>query len=544
MDANGDGIGDLPGITGKLDYLNGTPHSLGVDAVWFSPFFVSPDHDFGYDIADYCAIDPRYGTLQDFDRLVEQAHRRGIRVMLDLVVNHTSREHPWFKESRSSRDNPRRDWYVWRDGRGPGNKPPNNWKTHFFGPAWTWDEVTGQYYLHSFLKEQPDLNWFNPAVREAVYGVIRFWLERGADGFRLDVAHAYCKDERLRDNPPFFCRDKLNERMPSRDRSPEVNLFYLLGLPSFQVKKYNQHHPETHRILKAFRKILDSYPAKTAIGEIDSEDASIVASYYGTGSDELQMNFYFDLTHCRWSAGAFRRCVERWERLLPASAWPAYTFSNHDVVRVISRYDRGERGDDRARLLALLLLTLRGTPFIYYGEEIGMKDPKLPKHMLKDPVGIKWYPFHRGRDGARTPMQWDGGRHAGFTAGEPWLPVGPEVEMRSVAAQERDPASLLNFYKQLIRLRRSLPALQEGSYGSVTAGVPGDCYLYTRQLNGRKLIVALNFSGGARKVVPAPAGSGYHILLSTDPRREAGTAADPLSLEPLEGCLLQLEGGS
>ena len=280
-DSNGDGIGDLPGIIEKLDYLNGTPDSLGIDAIWFNPFFVSPDKDHGYDVADYCDIDPRFGTLEDFDRLVEECHKRGIRVMLDLVVNHTSDRHPWFQQSRSSRDNPYRDWYIWRDGRDGGKRPPNNWKSHFSGPAWTWDEKTGQYYLHSFLKEQPDLNWFNPEVRKAIYQVVRFWLERGADGFRLDVAHAYCKDQQFRDNPPYHQRLKLKGTVPLRERSLEMVMLNILGAPKY-------HLPETHQILREIRNILNEYPAKTSIGEIQCDDPAVVASYYGQNNDELQ----------------------------------------------------------------------------------------------------------------------------------------------------------------------------------------------------------------------------------------------------------------
>ncbi len=543
MDSNGDGIGDLPGIISKLDYLNdGTPGSLGIDAIWFSPFYPSPDRDFGYDVADYCDIDPRYGTLADFDRLVEECHRRNIRVMLDLVVNHTSSEHPWFKESRSSRDNPKRDWYIWRDGRGPKNKPPNNWRNNFYGPAWTWDEQTGQYYLHSFLKDQPDLNWANPEVRQAIFKVIRFWLERGADGFRLDVAHHYYKDEQLRDNPPFYKREKRTGGMASRDRTLEINLYYTLGLPEFQVKKYNQHHPETHRILKEFRKILDQYPGSTSVGEVIGDSPETVAAYYGSGTDELHMNFYFDLMHCRWRAGAFRRCVELWEKTLPPEAWPAYTFSNHDVMRAISRYDRGGRGDARARLLALMLLTLRGTPFIYYGEEIGMKDPKFPRHLLQDPVGLKWYPFHRGRDGARTPMQWNDGHAGGFTSGRPWLPVGPELEKRNVATQEKDSASLLNFYKKLIWLRKEQSALQEGSYRSLTgAANPEEVFVYLRELAESKLAVALNFTTRPRPVNLAPEFTAARLLLSTDPSRGAEDTGAQLVLGPEEGVLLEVE---
>ncbi len=543
MDSNGDGIGDLSGIIGKLDYLNdGTSNSLGIDAIWFSPFFTSPDHDFGYDVADFCDIDPRYGTLADFDRLVKEARKRNIRVMLDLVVNHTSSEHPWFKESRSSRDNPKRDWYVWRDGREPGNKPPNNWRNNFYGPAWSYDEQSGQYYLHSFLKEQPDLNWYNPEVRQAIYDVIRFWLERGACGFRLDVAHHYCKDEQFRDNPPFYKKEKTIGGMASRDRTLELNLYHKLGLPEFQVKKYNQHHPETHSVLKEFRKIFDQYPGSTSVGEVMGETPQIVAAYYGSGSDELHMNFFFDLMHCRWNAGAFRRCVALWEKTLPKEAWPAYTFSNHDNVRAISRYDRGGAGDARARILALMLLTLRGTPFIYYGEEIGMKDPKFPKRLLQDPVGIKWFPFHRGRDGERTPMQWNSGPAGGFTTGEPWLPVGPELESRNAAAQKQNQSSLLNFYKKLIWLRKEQPALQEGSYRCLSAADGQDeIFVYLRELHGTRLAVALNFTTSPQQINLASEGASGRLLLSTDPSRGEEAVGTTIRLAPNEGILLLID---
>jgi alpha-glucosidase len=541
MDTMGNGIGDLQGIIDKLDYLNdGTANSLGINAIWFCPFFVSPDLDFGYDVADYCAIDSCYGTRQDFDRLLKEAHKRNIKIMLDLVLNHTSDEHEWFKESRSSRDNPKRDWYIWRDGREPRNRPPNNWKNNFFGSAWTWDDKTGQYYLHSFLKEQPDLNWFNPEVREAVYKVIRFWLDLGVDGFRLDVAHCYCQDEEFRDNPSVFHRLKRIRRGRFWDRPFVVSIFQMLELPELQDKIYSRHHPETHNILKEFRKILDEYPDKTSVGEVNSENPDIVASYYGEKNDELHMNFYFALAQCRWKAGAFRRSVERWERNLPASAWPAYTFSNHDIMRAISHYGRRGQENKRARLLAILLLTLRGTPFIYYGEEIGMKEAKLTRAALRDPVGLKWFPFYRGRDGARTPMQWTGGKNAGFTTAQPWLPVGPEVEMRNVAVQEKDPNSLLSFYKRTIHLRTSLPALQEGSYTSITAGVAKDCYFFMRELGDVRLLVALNFSNGRRKYDLASAAGGSSFLLSTDPHRKVGEVNGQLFLEPLEGCLLQM----
>jgi alpha-glucosidase len=542
-DSNGDGIGDLPGIISKLDYLNdGTPNSLGIDAIWFSPFFKSPQHDFGYDVADYCAIDPSYGSMDDFDRLVKEAHRRNIRIMLDLVMNHTSCEHPWFKESRSSRDNPKRDWYIWRDGKGLWNRPPNNWRTNFFGPAWEWDKQTNQYYLHLFLKEQPDVNWFNPDVKKAMFDMTRFWLDRGVDGFRLDVAHAYCKDEQLRSNPLFFKRKKIKHRLPWSDFSLPVKLYFAFGLPEFQVKKYTMHHPNTHRILKEFRQVLDAYSDKTSVGEVTSDDLSEILAYYGSGDDkELHMNFNFNLTFCRFSAGAFRRCVEKWDQLLPEEDWPAYALSNHDQVRAISRHDKKGQSDQRARVLAMMLLTLRGAPFIYYGEEIGMKNLKIPKNLLKDPVGIKWYPLPVGRDGERTPMQWSGETGGGFSSGKPWLPIGPEIEERNVVVQEKDPNSLLNFYKKIIWLRKKTPALQSGSFHSILDGVPKDCFVYRRELENQKLIVALNFSSRAQKVDLYSNKTSFDILISTDPERKRDSQAFPLALEPFEGCLLKMK---
>ncbi len=540
MDSNGDGIGDLAGIISRLDYLNdGTEKSLGIDAIWFSPFFTSPDRDYGYDVADYCDIDPRYGTLKDFDRLLEEAHQRKIWVMLDLVVNHTSDYHPWFLESRSSRDNPKRDWYIWKDGRGKGNRPPNNWRNNFFGRAWTFDPQTSQYYLHSFLKEQPDLNWENPSVREAVGDVIRFWLSRGVDGFRLDVAHIYCKDQQFRDNPSLLKGLNRVDGLAPSDRLPLANIMKRLSLPELQVRKYNQHLPETHSVLKEFRRIYDSFSAVTSVGEIVADDPELIASYYGKNNDELHMNFYFELLQCRWKAGAFRRCIELWEKTLPVGAWPAYTFSNHDVMRAISRYGHDAHTDKRARLLALLLLTLRGTPFIYYGEEIGMKEALLPKAKLRDPIGVRWYPLHRGRDGCRTPMQWRSSGGAGFSTAETWLPLGPEIEQRNAQVQQNAPHSLLNLYKQLIRLRKELPALFEGSYRSLIKGIPEDCYCFLRQAEDQTMVICLNFSSQQRQISLSDLGQ-PQLLFSTS-RDVAGAENRSVTLEPFEGGLYKLK---
>lgn len=532
MDANGDGIGDLRGIIDKLEYLNdGTPQSLGVDAIWFSPFFVSPQKDFGYDIANYCAIDPSYGTMEDFDELVQACHKRGIRVMLDLVVNHTSDQHPWFLESRSSKNNPKRDWYIWRDGK--GKRPPNNWRSLFSGSAWEWDEHTGQYYLHSFLKEQADLNWANPEVEEAIHGVIRFWLDRGVDGYRLDVAHAYCKDQQFRSNPPFWKRPPLDKQI-LQDKAFFDKTIARFGLPDFQDKKYNLHQPETHTILRGFRRVFNEYPGTTSIGEVDADFPETAVSYYGKG-DELHMNFEFNFLECPWAAGAFRRAVERWLSLLPAGCWPAWTLSNHDRVRAISRHGRNGAEDQQAKLLAMMLLTLPGTPFIYYGEEIGMKDPKLPKRLIQDPVGLKLWPLHKGRDSQRTPMHWDPSEKAGFTSGEPWLPVGPELDTRNVVVQSANPASLLSFWRNLIWLRKQKSALLEGTYRAVTENIPEDCYVYSRT-GQQKLLVCLNFSSKTRTI--ALPGKGIPAFTTHGIRSKKPVEA--LTLEPLEGCIVEL----
>lgn len=528
MDSTGNGLGDIRGIISRLDYLNdGTPNSLGVDAIWFSPFFPSPQKDFGYDVADYCNIAPEYGTLADFDDLIREAHKRGIRVMLDLVVNHTSDQHPWFLESRSAKDNPKRDWYIWRDGKGPKNAPPNNWRSIFSGSAWEWDEHTGQYYLHSFLREQADLNWTNPEVQEAIHQVIRFWLDRGADGYRLDVAHAYCKDQEFRDNPPFFKRPRPLDPRRLKYKNLYSRAIAALGLPDFQAKIFSQNRPETHDILKGFRKVLDEYPQSVSIGEVFADYPDMAASYYGS-NDELHMNFCFDFLESPFKAEAFRYAVEEWLKLLPPGAWPAWTLSNHDQVRAISRYGIKGREEEQAKLLAMLLLTLPGTPFIYYGEEIGMKDPKLPKHLIQDPVGKKLWPFHKGRDSQRTPMQWDSSPGAGFTAGVPWLPVGPELARRNVVAQAQESDSLLNFYRRLIWLRKEQPALLSGTYTSLNS--PGDCYIFTRETGEGKLLVALNFSTRPQQVSMKG-----EVLLST--HKELSHSR----LLPLEGRLVKLK---
>jgi alpha-glucosidase len=470
-DGDGDGVGDLRGIIAHLDYLNnGSPDSLGVDAIWLSPIYPSPAFDFGYDVSDYCAIDPLFGTLEDFDELVRQAHQRGIHIVMDLVLNHTSHLHPWFVESRAGRDNPKRGWYTWRDGRAPG-RPPNNWQSVFGSPAWTWDEATGQHYLHSFLAEQPDLNWRNPETRRAIFDVVRFWLDRGVDGFRLDVADRYYKDAHLRDNPP-----KPGLRAYDRQR-----------------RLYNIHQPETHQALQTLRQLLDEYPERMAVGEVEPERA---ASYYGNGSDELHLAFNFELLRCPWRARCFHQTIAAWEQALPPAAWPCWTLSNHDVTRHYSRYAAGPQTESRARVAAALLLTLRGTPFLYYGEEIGMSQGRIPRRQILDPPGRRYWPLYKGRDGARTPMQWDDSPHAGFSGGrpvEPWLPINPDYVQINAAAQHTDPGSLLNFYRRLIWLRRRSAALRHGHYRPLLAH-PTAALAFLRQTETQTVLVLLNFS--------------------------------------------------
>jgi alpha-glucosidase len=496
-DANGDGIGDLRGITARLDHLNGRDDSLGVDGIWISPFYRSPMADFGYDVADYCDVDPSFGTLADFDELVAQAHARGIRVIVDLVPNHTSDQHAWFKESRSSRTNQKRDWYVWADPK-PDGSPPNNWRSVFWKrqrEAWTLDPATGQYYHHSFLPEQPDLNWWNPEVRQAFDEILRFWLDRGVDGFRIDVAHRMARDPDLRDNPEYGLAD--GEYL--RDWTPET-------------APRDQDWPEVHEILRGFRKILDAYDARMAIGEVFLLDPSRLVRYYGEHEDELHLAFNFSFLRAPWSAAAFREEVETFERLLPAGAWPDYTLNNHDNPRSVSRYAPDgdlDRGRKRARLAALMLLTLRGTPFLYAGEEIGMADGPVPPARVVDVAG---------RDPARTPMQWDATPGAGFTRGDPWLPINPEHAVVNVAAQRADASSMLSLHRELIAIRRASPALRRGPYRSLP-GLPDEVFAYVREDGLERWLIGLNFSDSVVSV--RLDGLRGRLRLSTEPHDPA-----------------------
>jgi alpha-glucosidase len=524
QDSDGDGIGDLRGILRRLDHLNGRPDSLGIDGIWLSPFYPSPMADFGYDISDYCDVDPRFGTLDDFDELVAAAHERGIRVIVDLVPNHTSDRHPWFVESRSDRTSPKRDWYVWADP-APGGGPPNNWRSVFWRrqpEAWTLDPRTRQYYLHSFLPEQPDLNWWNPEVRAAFDEILRFWLDRGVDGFRIDVAHRMARDPDLRDNPAWALAPAEQRIHWTDDDAPG-----------------DEDWPEVHEILRGFRRTLDAYDARMAIGEVFILDPGRLVRYYGADADELHLAFNFSFLRAPWSSGAFRAEVETFERLLPAGAWPDYTLSNHDNPRAVSRYAPGGdlgTGRRRARLAALMLLTLRGTPFLYYGEEIGMADGPIPPERVVDVAG---------RDPERTPMQWDGSPSAGFTSSDrPWLPVAPETATVNVAAQLDDPASMLAFTRDLIRRRRASPALRRGDL-RIVPGMPDDVFTWVREADGERWLVALNFGEAAVSIDPPAAegvaGSGT-LRAATDPARAVDEPVRlPVVLGPDEGILVELD---
>lgn len=506
QDSNGDGVGDLPGLLARLDHLA----ALGVDAVWISPIYPSPMADFGYDVEDYTGVHPLFGTMEDFDRLVAAAHERGLKVILDYVPNHSSDRHPWFVASRSARGDPKRDWYVWRDA-APDGGPPNNWLSEFGGSAWEWDDATGQYYYHAYLKEQPDLNWRNPEVRAAMLEVLRFWLDRGVDGFRVDAIHHLIEDERLRDNPP--------------------NPGWHAGMSPTRrvIRVHTMDQPEVHDAIAAMRRVVDSYPGdRLLIGEAYLPIDQLMA-YYGTDLSGFQLPFNFHLLSTPWEAKALAALIDRYEAALPPGGWPNWVLGNHDRSRVASRL-----GKAQARVAAMLLLTLRGTPTLYQGDEIGMTDVPIPPHLVQDPWEKNLPGLGLGRDPARTPMPWDGTPGAGFTGGEPWLPLGPEAARVNVAAQAADPGSELALHRALLALRRAEPALSVGSYRRVSAG--DDVLLYERAHGGRRLWVLLNL-GRELRMVDAPA-EGAHIRVSTHLDRDGEPVAGNVRLRPNEGVVI------
>src|SRR4051812_27616501 len=434
QDDNGDGVGDLPGIISRLPYLV----ELGIDAIWISPIFVSPMADFGYDIADYTGIDPLFGTLDDFDRLLAAAHGQGLKVILDLVPNHTSDRHPWFLDSRAARESKKREWYIWRDP-APDGGPPNNWRSEFGGSGWEYDQRTGQYYYHAFLSAQPDLNWRNPEVRAAMFDVMRFWLRRGVDGFRVDVIWHLIKDEQFRDNP--------------------ANPNYREGDPPHHavVPLYTADRPEIHDVIAEMRRVVDAFADRVLIGEIYLPIERLVA-YYGRDLSGVHLPFNFTLLSAPWHAREIARLIDSYETALPSGGWPNWILGNHDRPRIASRV-----GPDQARVAGMLLLTLRGTPTIYYGEELGMEQVPIRPEDVRDPFEHNVPGQGLGRDGCRTPMPWDDGISGGFSRARPWLPLAENFPVLNAAAQRADERSLYQLYRKLIALRKESPALQLGA---------------------------------------------------------------------------------
>lgn len=518
-DSNGDGIGDLEGIRSRLGYLS----SLGVDALWISPFFPSPMKDFGYDVADYRGVDPMFGGIGDFDRLQEEAHAKGMRIILDLVANHSSDQHPWFVEARRDKSSPRHGYYIWKPLAG---RVPNNWKSLFeLRSAWYPNEATGERYLATFTRFQPEFDWRNPDLRREIYDIMAWWYAKGVDGFRLDVATAYFKDEAFRSNPFSW---KAN---------PDL----------FQRHIYDRNRPEFHAVFKDMRRLADGAGGRVLIGETHGQDARLAASCHGEAGDELHMAFNFDFLNQPWKAAAFRRSAEAWYSCLPSGAWPNFTLSNHDRPRAAFRFRARDPRvtEGRAKVAAALLLTLRGTPFVYFGEEIAMQCERIPRARLQDPLGLATWPLaFTGRDPERTPMQWDSGEGGGFGSPEPWLPLNSDWKTRNVEAQGKDPSSVLTWYKALLALRRRRAELREAGLEFIDAGP--DLLAWRRGGPGwgaAESIIVLNFASRPRSFsLPAPA----TVLLASCPvggeARAPGTAlgAGKVAIGPCEALILGL----
>jgi alpha-glucosidase len=507
QDSNADGVGDISGVIDRLPYLR----ALGIDAIWLSPIFPSPMADFGYDIADYIGIDPLFGTMADFDALIEAAHAAGLKIILDLVPNHTSDQHPWFIESRRSRDSAKRDWYIWREPRADGG-PPNNWLSEFGGSAWEYDAATRQYYYHAFLAQQPDLNWRNPEVRQAIYDVMRFWLRRGVDGFRVDVIWHLIKDAAFRDNPP--------------------NPHFREGQPPDQkvLPRYTTDQPEVHDVIEEVRCVVDEFDGRVLIGEIYLPFERLVA-YYGKDLKGAHLPFNFALLSAPWNARAIERIIHDYEAALPRGAWPNWVLGNHDRPRVASRVGR-----EQARVAAMLLLTLRGTPTLYYGDEIGMRQVAIAPEQVRDPFERNVPGIGVGRDGCRTPMQWDATANAGFSTVAPWLPLSDDFSHENVVNLEADERSILSLYKALIALRKQLPQLVSGDYVPIAA--QGDLLLYRRQSEGKSVVVALNLGAEPVSIASEAAGLSGKILLSTSLDRQGEEIQGTLDLRGDEGVII------
>ena len=505
QDSNGDGKGDLPGLMSRVDYLAW----LGIDAVWLTPIYPSPMLDLGYDIREFCDINPLFGTLEHFDRFVTMLHERGLRLMLDFVPNHTSDQHPWFIESRCSRTSVKRDWYVWADP-APNGGPPNNWLSRFGGSAWEWDEQTEQYYYHSFLLEQPDLNWRNEELRHAMADVLRFWLRRGVDGFRVDASAVLAEDALLRDDPP---------NPQSDDRTP----------PPQRLKRiFTDDRPESLAYLEEIRTVIDEFDDRVLAGEVQGKTDRI-GHFYGNDKPRLHLPLNFCLLDSPWDALSLQANIDAYFNALPAGAWPDWVIGGHDKSRVASKIAQAG-----ARVLAMLVMTLRGTPFLFAGDELGMEQVPIPPNRVQDPFEKLVGGHGLSRDPERSPMRWDDSEYGGFTAGEPWLPMGDDVAARNVKAFQRDERSVLWLYRRLIMLRRTEPPLVEGEY--VPLRSRHDILTFIRQLNGVKLLVALN-------IVPQPRRLALHdrgtLLLTTYLDREGGPI--PTVLRADEGVVVKLK---
>jgi alpha-glucosidase len=515
QDSNGDGIGDIKGIASRLDYL----HDLGIDVIWITPMYPSPGVDYGYDISDYTSIDPVYGTMDDFDNLVAEAQKRDIRIIMDYVINHTSDQHKWFLESRSSRDNPKRDWYIWRDGKGQTSsdkgQPPNNWQSWFGHSAWQWDEKTRQYYYHYFYVQQPDLNWRNPQVHEAMMGVLDFWMKRGVAGFRIDAVSRLFEDPNLHDDP----------YLPGRNAYGDRNIQH----------QYTDDLPQVHDVLKEVRRVVDKYPGNPVlVTEADEPNIEALTKMYGNG-DEVQLPMDFQIADVNeLSAPRFRALFNQIENN-SAHGQPEYFFSNHDQPRQCDRYGDGVHNDQIAKLMAVLLLTTRGTPQMYYGEELGMTTtPPARIEDVHDPIGKIGWPKEKGRDGERTPMQWDSSPSAGFTtAAKPWLPIPPSASKYNVEAERKDPESILNTYKRLLALRKSEPALRDGVQQSVNDNDP-NVFAFVRMSGDQAVLVVLNMSGKSRTLSFHLADKGVRGESLTPLYSSPGQPKGTLSLDHVE----------
>jgi alpha-glucosidase len=475
-DGNADGIGDLPGITGKLDYLA----KLGVHGIWLSPFFKSPMKDFGYDVSDYRAVDPMFGTLEDFDQLLQRAHELGLKVMIDQVLSHCSDQHPWFKESRSSRDNPKADWFVWADTKRDGS-PPNNWLSIFGGSAWQWDTRRRQYYQHNFLASQPDLNFHNEEVQAQVLEEAKFWLDRGVDGLRLDAVNFYFHDKQLRDNPAWGDR-------PRDDRVIAPSNPY-----GYQKHQYDKTQPDNIAFLKRLRALFERYPGATSVGEIHTDDPFVAMADYTSGGDKLHMAYVFNLLTDEFSAAYIRDTVEQMEARI-GSGWVCWSLGNHDVPRLMTRWGGPQAPEALGKMLMALLLSLRGSVCLYQGEELALTQANIPFEKLRDPSGITFWPEYKGRDGCRTPMPWTAqGKFAGFSEAEPWLPIPQEHRSRAVDVQDPKADSVLNAYRRFLGWRREHPALRLGSIRFIDA--PENALTLVREHETERIVAAFNLSG-------------------------------------------------